>query len=234
MKRHLSSATLVATLVTTLLTAHIAYAAPELAVQQGTFDFGTIPQGKKVQHSFKIRNSGDEPLNIEKLEAACGCTAVKPSSSVIKPGQSARIDVVFDSATFGGKVVKTVTMTTNAGRTPTYTFSMTGNITEEVQVIPRQLSLGLLTPGVAKLVTVKVVNHGEDTLKILGANVTSSALQIRPTIKGGEIKAGGTGRIELSILAKPEAKILSGYLHIVTSSTQKKEITVPMYGSVAK
>lgn len=230
MKKYFTPAALVATLVA----AHLAYAAPELAVDRGTFNFGTIPQGKKVQHSFKIRNSGDAPLHIEKLEAACGCTAVKPSTSVIKPGQSAKIDVVFDSATFGGKVVKTVTMTTNAGRTPTYTFSMTGNITEEVQAIPRQLSLGPLTPGVQKQVTVKVANHGEDTLRILGANVTSSALQIRPTIKSGEIKAGGTGLIELSIVAKPEAKILSGYLHIVTSSAKKKEITVPIYGSVAK
>lgn len=222
------------TLITTLLAAQLAYAAPELAVERGTFNFGTIAQGKKVQHSFKIRNSGDAPLHIKKLEAACGCTAVKPSSAVVQPGQGAEIDVVFDSATFAGRVAKTVTMTTNAGRTPTYTFSMEGNITEEVQVTPRQLSLGPLTPGVAKQVAVKVTNHGAETLKILGANVTSTSLQIRPVIKNREIKVDGTGTIELTVTAKPEAKILSGYLHILTSSAQKKEITVPVYGSIAR
>ena len=222
------------TILMNLVLAHVVYAAPELAVEQGTFNFGTIAQGKKVQHGFRIKNSGDAPLQIKKLEAACGCTAVKPSTSVIQPGKSAEIDVIFDSATFSGKVQKSVTMTTNAGKTPNYTFVMEGTITEELQVAPRQLSIGALTPGVAKQVTINVTNNGANSIKLLGVNVTSASLQIKPNIRKSEIKPGETGTIELSITAKPEAKILSGYLHVLTSSAQKKEITVPVYGSVAK
>lgn len=214
--------------------APVVYAAPELTVEQGTFNFGTIKQGKKVQYEFKIKNSGDEPLQIKKLEAACGCTAVKPSTSVIAPGKSAVIDVIFDSATFSGKVVKSVTMTTNAGKTPTYTFNLEGTITEEVQASPRQLSIGPLQPGVAKQATITITNNGADSIKLLGVTATSASLQIKAKIRKPEIKPGGTGTIEVSITTKPEAKILSGYLHILTSSAQKKEITVPVYGSIAK
>lgn len=225
---------LVITILASLGLADPASAAPELTVAQGTFNFGTISQGKKVPHSFRIKNSGDAPLQIKKLEAACGCTAVKPSTSVIQPGKSAQIDVIFDSASFSGKVQKTVSMTTNAGKTPSYTFTMEGTVTEELQVTPRQLSLGPLTPGVAKQATVSVSNNGVNTIKLLRVNVSSTSLQIKPTLKKTELKAGETGTIKLAITAKPEAKILSGYLHIQTSSAQKGEITVPVYGSITK
>ena len=230
MRRALSTITI----LTTLVAAHVAYAAPELAVEQGTFNFGTIAQGKKVKHSFRIKNSGDAPLQIKKLEAACGCTAVKPSTSFIQPGKSADIEVIFDSEEFSGKVQKSVTMTTNAGKTPTYTFNMEGTVAEELQVSPRQLSLGPLQPGVAKQVAVSVTNSGANSIKLLSANVNSASLQIKTNIRRAEIKPGETGTVELSITAKPEAKILSGYLHILTSSPRKKEITVPVYGSIAK
>lgn len=217
-----------------LLVANVAWAAPELSVEQGTYKFGTVAQGKKVQHSFKIRNSGDAPLQIKKIEVSCGCTAAKPSTSTIQPGKSAEIDVVFDSTEFGGKVLKSVTIITNAGKTPSYTFNMEGTVAEELQVTPRQLSLGSVTPGVAKLVTINVTNNGANSIRLIAVNVNSNTLQIKSTIGKSELKPGETGSVNLSILGKSESKILSGYVHIVTSSVKKKEITVPVYGTLAK
>lgn len=217
-----------------LLTITVAWAAPELIVDQGSFNFGSVAQGRKVQHAFRIRNGGDAPLQIKKLEASCGCTAVKPSTSVIPPGKSAKIDVTFDSSSFSGKVVKTVTLTSNAGKSPSYTFSMEGTVTEELQVTPRQLSLGPVSSSFATKGVLKVTNHGASKIKLLAVNVTSSSLQIKPVIRNGELDPGETGTIEITAQAKPEAKVLSGYLHIVTNSAQKKEITVPVYGSMTK
>lgn len=221
-------------LASSLCLAPLAFAAPELAVERGSFNFGTVAQGKKVQHSFTIKNSGDAPLQIKKLDAACGCTAAKPSASVIQPGKTAEIEVTFDSASFSGKVEKTVTLTSNAGKTPAYTFSLEGIVIDQIQVTPRQVSLGSVGSATPKQATVNVTNNSNSSVKLLGVNVTSSSLQIKPTIKKAELKPGETGTIEISVLAKPEAKILSGYLHIATSHPQKKEITVPVYGSIPK
>lgn len=217
-----------------LLAATVAFAAPELSVDHGSYNFGTITQGKKVQHNFTIRNSGDAPLQIKQLAASCGCTAAKPSTSLVLPGKTAEIMVTFDSANFTGKVEKTVAMTTNAGKSPSYVLKLEGNILEELQVTPRQLSVGPVTPGVAKQASITVANRGTVPVKLTGVNVTSSTLQIRPTIRKEELKAGETGTIELSVTARPDAKVLSGYLHIQTNSPRKKEITVPVYATVAK
>ncbi len=221
-------------LLINFLTITMAWAAPEVIVDQGNFNFGSVAQGRKVQHTFKIKNGGDAPLQIKKLEASCGCTAVKPSTTVVPPGKSATIEVTFDSTSFSGKVVKTVTLTSNAGKSPSYTFSMEGTVTEELQVVPRQLSLGPVSSSFATKGVLKVTNNGTGKVKLLAVNVTSSSLQIKPVIRKAELNPGETGTIEVSAQAKPEAKVLSGYLHIVTSSAQKKEITVPVYGTMTK
>jgi len=227
MKIHLPAFALLANLIC----AAAALAAPELSVEKGSFNFGTISQGKKVQHNFVIRNSGDAPLQIKQLNAACGCTAAKPSSSLIPPGKSAEIQVTFDPTNFSGKVEKTVTMTTNAGKSPSYTFRMEADIVEELQVAPRQLSLGPLAMGATKQVSITVTNRGASNVKLLSVSANSNSLQIKGNIKKAELKPGETGSIELAVTPRAEAKILSGYLHITTNNPQKREITVPVYAS---
>ena len=217
-----------------LFFAATALAAPELIVEKGNHDFGSIAQGKKAQHSFTIRNGGDAPLQIKQLNADCGCTAAKPSASVIQPGKSGEIEVTFDSTNFAGKVQKNVVMTTNAGRPPSYTFKLTADIEEALQVKPRQLSLGPIAAGATKQASLTVTNKGDSSVKLLSVNVTSNSLQIKPNIRKSELKPGETGTIELSVTPRQESKVLSGYLHIITSSPQKQEITVPVYASVPK
>jgi len=221
-------------LLANLLLAAAACAAPELAVVESNYNFGTVSQGKKVQHNFVIRNSGDAILQIKELNASCGCTAAKPSSSLIPPGKSAEIQVIFDTANFSGKVQKSVSVVTNAGRSPNFTLNLDGNIVEELQVAPRQLSLGPVKPGVAKQASVTVTNRGANSVKLLSVSANSTSLQIKAVIKKAELKPGETGTIDLAITPRSDAKVLSGYLHIITDSPHKKEITVPVYASAAK
>lgn len=221
-------------LAANLLLSALACAAPELTVVEGNYNFGTIPQGKKVQHSFIIRNSGDATLQIKDLNASCGCTAAKPSASLIAPGKSAEIQVIFDSANFSGKVRKSIAVVTNAGKTPSFTLNLDGNIVEELQVSPRSLSLGPIKPGAAKQTTITVTNRGGNSVKLLSVSSNSASLLIKATIRRGSIKPGETVSIDVTITPRSDAKVLSGYLHIMTDSPQKKEITVPVYASAAK
>jgi len=221
-------------LLTNLFLASAACAAPELTVTEANYNFGSIPQGKKVLHNFAIRNSGDAPLQIREVAVSCGCTAAKPSSSLIAPGKSAEIQVIFDSTNFFGKVQKSVSVVSNAGKSPNYTLYLDGTIVEALQVSPRQLSLGPVKPGVARQSSVTVTNHDSSNVRLLSVNATSNTLQIKATIRKSELKPGETGTIDLSIIPRPDAKVMSGYLHIMTDSAQKKEITIPVYASVAK
>lgn len=221
-------------LLTNFCFAAAAFAAPELTVVEGNYNFGTIAQGKKVPHNFIIRNSGDAPLQIKEVNVSCGCTAAKPSSSVVAPGKTAEIQVIFDSTSFTGKVQKSVSLVTNAGRSPNYTFNMEGTIVEPLQVAPRQLSLGALKPGTAKQVNVTVTNREGNNVRLLSVSLTSNTLQLKSNIRKSDLKTGETGTVELTFTPRPDAKVISGYLHIMTDSVQKKEIIIPVYASLVK
>jgi len=225
---------LCAVLLSNLLLAATAFAAAELSVTEPTFNFGTVAQGKKVPHNFVVKNTGDVPLQIKEVTVSCGCTAAKPSSSQIAPGKSAEIQVVFDSTNFTGKIHKTVTVISNAGRAPQYTFNIEGTIVEALQFAPRQLSLGALKPGAGKQTTVSITNRESSSVKLVSVGLTSNTLQVKSAMKKSELKPGETGTIDLTFTPRGDAKIMSGYLHIITDSSQRKEITIPVYASVAK
>lgn len=42
---------------------------PEIAFQETTFDFGEAYQNKELTHTFNFRNTGDSPLQIERVSA---------------------------------------------------------------------------------------------------------------------------------------------------------------------
>ena len=87
--------------------------APILSVDDPEFKFGKITQGEKVEHTYVLTNSGKSDLQIRKVKASCGCTAVQPEKRVIGPGESVNIKTVFNSAGKLGNQNKTVTIITN-------------------------------------------------------------------------------------------------------------------------
>lgn len=92
---------------------------PKLEFEESEFDFGTVNEGDKVQHTFRFKNTGSAPLLISKASASCGCTVPSFPKSPIDPGKSGEIDVVFDTKGKGGNQIKVVTISanTNPGQT---------------------------------------------------------------------------------------------------------------------
>lgn len=215
-----------------ILSGASALAAPQLVVDEPNFSFGTIPQGKKVNHVFAIRNSGDTPLTIQRVRPSCGCTAANASSPVIQPGKSGEIKITFDSSNFSGKVSKTIFLDTNDPKSPAVTLTLTGAITEEIQIAPRQLNLGQTKIGTPKEVTISVTNRGNRPLKLVSAK--SPISQVVARIRKDQLKPGETGVIDVTVTPRAEDRMLSGYLFITTDNPQKSEIMVPLYASAVK
>lgn len=209
-----------------------ALAAPVLVVDRPVFDFGAIPQGKKLDHIFKLMNKGDSPLTITRTRTSCGCTVASVSSKTIAPGKSAELRISFDSANFGGKVTKTVTVESNDPAAPTTTLTIKGIINEELVVNPRQVNLGQTKAGSSKEVSVTLENHGERTVKIL--SVTTPMPQVKATLNKQVLKPGEKAPLSIAVSPRPEDRFLSGFIVIATDIPGKPEITLPLYGSVAK
>jgi hypothetical protein len=80
--------------------------------KQTEVDYGKIDKGGDPLRKFTFTNVGDEPLIISNAQGSCGCTVPTYPKEPIMPGQSASIDVRYDTQRVG-PFTKSVTLTTN-------------------------------------------------------------------------------------------------------------------------
>jgi hypothetical protein len=78
-----------------------------------SYDWGTIPEGEKMTHIFKFKNTGANDMIISDAHGSCGCTVPEWPKEPIKPGKSSQIKVIFDSKGKAGDQNKSVTLTAN-------------------------------------------------------------------------------------------------------------------------
>lgn len=94
---------------------------PVITFEENDYNFGTIIEGEVIEHKFKFTNTGKGVLVISSVNADCGCTVPKNwPKSPLKPGESAYIEVVFNSEGRVGKANKHLTITANTKPNATY------------------------------------------------------------------------------------------------------------------
>lgn len=87
---------------------------PVMTFASEEHDFGLIVQGEKVAHTFTFTNTGGSELVISNVSATCGCTTPEWSKEPVRPGETGKIEVVFNSAGRSGMENKEVKILTNA------------------------------------------------------------------------------------------------------------------------
>lgn len=101
---------------------------PKITFSETEHDLGNIKEdGGKVETVFEFRNLGQEPLMIRNVTSSCGCTTPTYSKEPILPGKSGQIRAVFDPRNRPGKVLKHITVSTNASSEPVV-LTLTGNV----------------------------------------------------------------------------------------------------------
>lgn len=79
-----------------------------------TVDYGTIENGAEPLRLIKFTNTGTDPLVIKNARGSCGCTVPTWPRDPVAPGQSATMEVRYDTKRTG-QINKSITITTNEG-----------------------------------------------------------------------------------------------------------------------
>jgi Protein of unknown function (DUF1573) len=96
-----------------------------IKLNETSFDFGKIPQGKPVTHTFVIENLGKDSLKLNNVQASCGCTTPEWSTTPVAPGGKTQIKVGYNSAA-EGVFEKMITIYYNGGEVKQITIK--GNV----------------------------------------------------------------------------------------------------------
>ncbi|MBC5773178.1 DUF1573 domain-containing protein [Pontibacter sp. KCTC 32443] len=106
-----------------------AKAGPVITFEEAEYNFGDITQGDVVEHTFKFKNTGTQPLVIERVDVTCGCTTPAWTKEPIMPGKTGTVTAKFNSAGKLGQQKKPITVHSNAAE-PTSVYIVT-NIKEK-------------------------------------------------------------------------------------------------------
>jgi hypothetical protein len=88
-------------------------AAPRIAVEPESFDFGKAQQEKTLEKEFRIRNLGAADLVIEDVVTTCSCSVAEGYAKVVKPGGSTPLRVKLKTNNVSGRLVRSVLVKSN-------------------------------------------------------------------------------------------------------------------------
>ena len=146
----------------------------------GFFDFGTVPHGDLVHHSFLLKNSDPRPVTIQDIVVGCGCTVARLSKRtvdgevvgargdlpnvllVLEPGEVAEISLEVDTTEIRVKNIDKLFMvrvTSDSIATPYTTLEVHLVVQLDFQVAPEGLELPLMPQGAGETrpITIKPV-----------------------------------------------------------------------------
>ena len=117
------------------LTASFAFASAQtISFDKTTYDYGTVKTGADGHRMFTVKNTGDKPLIISKVQASCGCTTPEWSQDPIMPGKTAQIKVGYNTTIVGPftKIIEVFSNDTESSRSViTIEGTVDGNVAPE-------------------------------------------------------------------------------------------------------
>lgn len=81
-----------------LLQTNLAFAThnPRLEITPDSWDFGKVTEASRLTYNFKIKNSGDDTLEIKHLTTSCACLKVSIPFYKLYPGEVMYLMVSID------------------------------------------------------------------------------------------------------------------------------------------
>lgn len=80
-------------------------------------NFGSFPMAEKQERIVRLKNTGNVPLVIHGVDTSCGCTRVEYSKLPVRPGEEAKLLIVYE-ADEAGHFRKTVDVYCNTADAP--------------------------------------------------------------------------------------------------------------------
>ncbi len=217
-----------------LIVAGQTIAKPELTTKTTQFDFGYAPYNTKISHSFWLYSTGDETVEIKKVITGCGCTKAPLSKNIIPPGDSAKLEIIFNTNKYKNKVVKSPKIISNAAEQK---VSIITNVLKE----PNHTIPILLEPSVIDLSLPKYTNSEEivftiknvtdDKLKTTLVSYPNDFFEIKLPKK---IAPGKTAKGKLKIQAIDINDKIQKSFTIELNDKNKTRITIPIIKNNSK
>ncbi len=153
--------------------------APRLACDEPVFDFGQAESGKRIEHTFVLRNTGDAPLSIDRVRAGCSCTSHRLERSLVPPGGRTTLAVeVSLKGRIGGQRIS-LYVHSNDPDQPFFKLQCNGFAGPEVDVFPEEIVLDIDPAAGPSERIATIMNRSASPVSITGVRVSGGSFTAR-------------------------------------------------------
>lgn len=142
-------------------------------VKQPRHDFGVVARGSDHSHEFEFVNPLKTDIVLSGVRASCGCATPSIVTSVVKPGETGKIRVRFNTLSFLGDRHARITATVSAPERTELYMDIDGHVRRDIVVTPGQIDFGLVPIGTSaeKAVDIRYAGAGNwQVTKVESAN----------------------------------------------------------------
>jgi hypothetical protein len=202
----------------------------ELVALDASHDFGTVPNGPVVTHTFKLKNYGPDTIQITGVQSACGCTAVLASTPELGAGDEGGVEVALDTYKLAGEQSKTITVKSSDPIRPELPLTLHGTVATDLKAAPARLYLGHLPAGAVVSQYVDVTLARPD-VQVTGVSSESGRFSLETTPL--DPPAHGV-RVRVTLLPTSDTGTFDDRIVVSSNSTTQPTITIPVLGAIER
>lgn len=201
---------------------------PKAQVPETTFDFGEIFEDRELTHTFVIKNIGDAPLEIKKIDSDCACTAAD-SDRRIPPGGVGRIKLTIAPYSVLHKFAKKTKVFFNDPDQGEVILTMKGEAKPFIEIQPSHIIRFRGKPGEELRDQVRFISHLPGHWEIKGFKTTI------PQFIDVTVKAEEPGRIYVVEVRnkRQEAGTYAGVIELSTTAEKRPRMIMRVFAELS-
>ena len=144
-------------------------------------DFGPVPRGPLLQHSFQITNRTKNVVTISSVRVSCGCVSAVVVKGTLQPGESTQLIANMDTTRFTGVRAVTIFVQFSQPALEEVRLVVQSDMRADFSITPGVLSFGQAKKGSTPSASVTVTFHGRPDARITKVKADSNYVQPRLT-----------------------------------------------------
>ncbi len=152
---------------------------PRAELPETTYKFGNMERGAKMNHAFKIRNVGAQPLQVAVASTTCKCTVGDLEKNELAPNEESDIRLEWTAKTPAGPFRHGATITTNDPRHSRVEFVVEGEVVESTSIVPPEMVFLNVPTGESSEAHVYVMSNLQPEVKVLDYKFSDEAMALQ-------------------------------------------------------
>ena len=198
--------------------------APHVLVADEVYDFGSVKQGVRIKHDFKVRNVGDAPLRISAAELSLPGMQARVTPAVVPPGTEGTVAIEWATNQVAGDVTGVARIRWNDPACPDLALTVKGSVIPHISIEPMPavfLSTHVNAPA-ERILTIR--NNDERPLVITGVEPGPHVAASLATVEAGK-------EFRLAVRDAPDTPVgrYEASVTLLTDDPATGPITLPVH-----